>query len=89
MDLGLTDKIAIVTAPAWPRFASATALADEGCRVAIAARGEERLRQAAAELRAPRARTIAFSPCAKTSRRQQGFRRSSIVRRCLGGLERS
>lgn len=53
MDLGLTDKVAVVTgASRGLGLACATALAEEGCRVAIAARGAERLEQAAAGLRA-------------------------------------
>jgi 3-oxoacyl-[acyl-carrier protein] reductase len=51
MDLGLTDKVAIVTGSSRGLgFASARALVDEGCRVTICARGGARLRDAAAEL---------------------------------------
>ena len=53
MDLGLTDKVAIVTGSSRGLgLASATALVAEGCRVAICARGEARLSEAASELRA-------------------------------------
>jgi 3-oxoacyl-[acyl-carrier protein] reductase len=53
LDLELTDKVAIVTGGSRGLgFASAHALVREGCRVAICARGEERLEQAGAELRA-------------------------------------
>jgi 3-oxoacyl-[acyl-carrier protein] reductase len=52
MDLGLTDKIALVTGSSRGLgLASAAALVQEGCRVAICARGTERLAEAAAELR--------------------------------------
>lgn len=51
MDLGLTDKVAIVTGSSRGLgLASATALVDEGCRVAICARGEARLAEVAAAL---------------------------------------
>ncbi len=52
MDLQLTDKTALVTGSSRGLgFASARALLDEGCRVAICARGRERLDAAASELR--------------------------------------
>jgi 3-oxoacyl-[acyl-carrier protein] reductase len=52
MDLGLTDKVAIVTGSSRGLgLASASALIQEGCRVAICARGETRLSEAAGELR--------------------------------------
>jgi 3-oxoacyl-[acyl-carrier protein] reductase len=53
VDLQLTGKVAIVTGGSRGLgLASAHALAAEGCRVAICARGVERLEQAGAELRA-------------------------------------
>jgi 3-oxoacyl-[acyl-carrier protein] reductase len=53
MDLSLRDKAAIVTGGSRGiGRAIALALADEGCRVAICARGEEALRAVEAELRA-------------------------------------
>jgi 3-oxoacyl-[acyl-carrier protein] reductase len=51
MDLGLTDRIAIVTGSSRGLgLASARALVAEGCRVCICARGEERLAEAALEV---------------------------------------
>ncbi len=53
MDLALQDKVAIVTGGSRGIGRSiALGLADEGCHVAICARGEERLRETEAELRA-------------------------------------
>jgi 3-oxoacyl-[acyl-carrier protein] reductase len=53
MDLNLTDKVAIVTGSSRGLgLASAAALAEEGCRVTICARGEARLAEAATGLRA-------------------------------------
>jgi 3-oxoacyl-[acyl-carrier protein] reductase len=51
LNLELTDKVALVTGGSRGLgFASAAALVQEGCRVAICARGEERLREAEAAL---------------------------------------
>jgi 3-oxoacyl-[acyl-carrier protein] reductase len=53
MDLGLGDKIAIVTGSSRGLgLASARALVAEGCRVCICARGEERLAEAGVEVEA-------------------------------------
>src|SRR5688572_12513448 len=53
MDLGLTDKIAIVTGSSRGLgLASARALVAEGCRVCLCARGEEQLAEAAVEVEA-------------------------------------
>ena len=53
MDLGLTDKVAIVTGSSRGLgLASARALVAEGCRVCICARGEEGLAEAAIEVEA-------------------------------------
>ena len=53
MDLGLTDKVAIVTGSSRGLgLASARALVAEGCRVCLCARGEERLAEAAVEVEA-------------------------------------
>ena len=52
MDLGLSGRVAIVTGSSRGLgLASARALAQEGCRVTICARGETSLNEAAAELR--------------------------------------
>ena len=51
MDLGLTDKVAIVTGSSRGLgFACARALVAEGCRVTVCARGKDRLDEAAREL---------------------------------------
>jgi len=53
MDLGLAEKIAIVTGSSRGLgLASARSLVAEGCRVCICARGEERLTEAALEVEA-------------------------------------
>ena len=53
MDLGLADKIALVTGSSRGLgLASARALVAEGCRVCICARGAERLAEAAIEVEA-------------------------------------
>jgi 3-oxoacyl-[acyl-carrier protein] reductase len=53
MDLNLRDKVAIVTGSSKGLgLASARALIEEGCRVAICARGESALAEAAAQLTA-------------------------------------
>ena len=53
MDLRLTGKVAVITGSSRGLgFASARALAQEGARVCVSARGAERLRDAATELEA-------------------------------------
>lgn len=53
MDLGLTDKVAVITGSSRGLgLASARALVAEGCRVCICARGAERLAEAAIEVEA-------------------------------------
>jgi len=52
MDLGLRDKVAIVTGSSRGIGRSiAMGLADEGCKLVICARGEERLQETAKEIR--------------------------------------
>ena len=59
MDLSLTGKVAIVTGSSRGLgLASAAALLREGCRVTICARGEARLKEAAAELNGWRRRCL-------------------------------
>src|SRR4051812_2503463 len=51
MDLGLSDKIAVVTGSSRGLgLASARALVAEGCRVCLCARGAEKLAEAAVEV---------------------------------------
>jgi 3-oxoacyl-[acyl-carrier protein] reductase len=53
MDLGLTDKVAVITGSSRGLgLASARALVSEGCRVCICARGSEQLAAAAVEVEA-------------------------------------
>jgi len=53
MDLGLADKVALVTGSSRGLgLASARALVAEGCKVCLCARGEERLAEAAVEVEA-------------------------------------
>ena len=53
MDLGLNDKVAVVTGSSRGLgLASARSLVSEGCRVILCARGEERLIEAALEVEA-------------------------------------
>lgn len=61
MDLGLTGRVALVTASSRGLGrAAAAALADEGARVVICARGEEALRRTEAELAAGGAEVLAL-----------------------------
>jgi 3-oxoacyl-[acyl-carrier protein] reductase len=63
MDLGLQDKVAIAAgASRGIGKAVALTLAAEGCHVALAARGEEALREAAAEVEGAGAQALAV-PC--------------------------
>jgi len=60
MNLELTDQVAIITgASRGLGFASARALADEGCRVVVCARGADALGRAAADLAAAAGRADA------------------------------
>jgi 3-oxoacyl-[acyl-carrier protein] reductase len=61
MDLGLKDKVAIVTGGSRGiGRAIALGLAAEGCNVAICARGEEKLRETEAEIKAKGVKTFAM-----------------------------
>ncbi len=63
MDLGLRDKVAVVAGGSRGiGKATATVLAGEGCRLVLAARGEETLREAAAALEAAGADVLPV-PC--------------------------
>lgn len=60
MDLGLSGKVAIIAgASRGIGLATATTLAEEGCRLALAARGEEALREVIAEAGAKGGEAIA------------------------------
>jgi len=69
MDLGLRDKVAIVTGSSRGiGLAIATGLAKEGCQVVLCARGEEKLRDAAQQIETSGGR--ALSVTADVSRHQ-------------------
>src|SRR5262245_42197798 len=51
MDLGLADKVALVTGSSRGLgFACAAALVEEGCRITVCARGEAKLAEAVSDL---------------------------------------
>ncbi len=89
MDLGLTDKVAIVTGSSRGLgLASAKSLAAEGCRVCVCARGEGRLREAASEVAAVAGDTGRVLPVVADVTRADGVR--SVVDRTVaafGGLD--
>ena len=88
MDLGLTDKIALVTGSSRGLgLASARALLDEGCRVALCARGEERLEAAAAELRAATAADRVLTVAADLSQADGVARVVERTVETFGGLD--
>jgi 3-oxoacyl-[acyl-carrier protein] reductase len=86
MDLGLKNKIALVTGGSYGiGRAIALALADEGCRVAICARGTERLEKTAAEIRARGGEVLAIS--ADATRSEDARRVVDAVVQKFGGLQ--
>lgn len=89
MDLQLGDKVAVVTGGSRGLgFASARSLVAEGCRVAICARGSERLEQAAAELRTSAAGNAEVLPIvADVSKADDVNRLIETVSEHFGGLD--
>jgi 3-oxoacyl-[acyl-carrier protein] reductase len=89
MNLGLTNKVAVVTGSSRGLgLASARSLAAEGCRVCICARGEDRLRAAAAELAAIAANPQHVLPVVADLSRDDGVR--TVIDRTVdtfGGLD--
>jgi 3-oxoacyl-[acyl-carrier protein] reductase len=89
MDLQLTNKIAIVTGSSRGLgLASAQALIQEGCRVAICARGEARLHEAAAELRDKAAAADSVLPIVADVSTTEGVERLiATTTQTFGGLD--
>ncbi len=86
MELGLKNKAALVTGGSYGiGRAIALALAAEGCRVAICARGEERLQRTAAEIRAAGVENIAL--CADVTRLDDIGRVMDTIAQRWGGLD--
>jgi 3-oxoacyl-[acyl-carrier protein] reductase len=89
MDLGLTDKVAIVTGSSRGLgLASARALVAEGCRVCICARGEERLAEAALEVEAAARRPNMIATVQADVSTREGVER--VIERTIeefGGLD--
>ena len=86
MELGLRDKVAIVTgASRGIGRAIAHGLAVEGCRVAICARGAERLEQTAGELTATGAEVLAVPVDATDPAALERF--VDAVVECFGGVD--
>ena len=89
MDLGLHDKVAIVTGSSRGLgLATARALAVEGCRVCVCARGEGRLHEAAREVAAAAGDAGRVLPVVADVTRADGVR--SVIDRTVatfGGLD--
>jgi 3-oxoacyl-[acyl-carrier protein] reductase len=86
VDLGLAGKVALVTgASRGLGLAMARALAREGCRLAICARGEEALRGAQAELAALGAEVLALP--VDLAEAAAGERLAAAVGERFGGLD--
>ena len=86
MDLGLKGKSAAISGGSQGLGnAIANALADEGCNVAISARGEERLNQAVEELLAKGVQAVGIQCDMSTSNGCKSFIDGAVVG--LGGLD--
>ena len=89
MDLGLRDKVAVVTGSSRGLgLATARALAVEGCRVCVCARGEGRLREAASEVAAVAGDAGSVLPVVADVTQADGVR--SVIDRTVaafGGLD--
>jgi 3-oxoacyl-[acyl-carrier protein] reductase len=89
MDLQLADRIAIVTGSSRGLgLASATALATEGCRVVLCARGAETLEAAAGEVRRAAGRDDAVLPVVADVTTERGI--AAVVDRTVerwGGVD--
>ena len=96
MDLGLGGrKAAISGASDGLGYAAALALADEGCDVAISARGQEQLDKAVAEIEAKGVRAVGIAcdmsnedGCAANSSKKaaEGLGGIDILINCVGGM---
>jgi 3-oxoacyl-[acyl-carrier protein] reductase len=83
MDLGLTDKVAIVTGSSRGLgLASARALVAEGCRVTLCARGEEQLAEAAIEVEAAARRPNMVSTVQADVSTEDGVER--VIEKAIG-----
>lgn len=86
MDLGMKDKVALVTGGSRGIGRSiALALAAEGCRVGICARGAEQLERALAELRALGSTAFGWTADVKQAGQVEEFIGQSA--RALGGVD--
>jgi 3-oxoacyl-[acyl-carrier protein] reductase len=86
MDLGLANKNALVTGGSQGiGFAIAKALAEEGCHIAIGARGRERLDEAVAELTKLGVKAVAVSVDFTTEQGCRGFVDNAVA--ALGGCD--
>ena len=86
MDLGLKGKNAAISGGSQGLGnAIANALADEGCNVAISARGEERLNQAVEELSAKGVKAVGIQCDMSTSDGCKAFIDGAVAG--LGGLD--